>query len=78
MDSIKFSRSELESLTKSQLQILSDYYGIEYKKRTTQREFVELLVDYYKETGGSDSDVDSGNGGQQMSVRVRRIKESAK
>ena len=68
MDRVRFSAEELERLTVKQLRELINYYNIPFSGRLKQ-DHVDVLLDYYRPVVAEEPE-------QQMSVRIRRIKES--
>ena len=68
MDGVRFSAEELERLTVKQLRELINYYNIPFSGRLKQDHIDELLK-YYRSEVPEEPE-------QQMSVRIRRIKES--
>lgn len=69
---VVFNANELQVFKVKQLRRLADYYAVKYNKRTTKTELIDKLLKalgliYKDET--EDQDV-------QMSVRIKRIKDS--
>lgn len=71
MESVAFSRSELESLTIPQLKKLVEYYEIAVHGRL-KADYVDAIDNYYRAPLPEHSQEEP-----EMSVRIRRIKESS-
>jgi len=78
MVDIAFSREELENLKLSQLIVLADYHEVNYRKRSSKGTMVEMLYNFYHPDTGIVYNESGDSGELQMSVRIRRIKESGK
>jgi len=72
MTSYMFSKSQLEKLRATDLLKLAQYYEIKYSKKTTKVELIEKILHAQKPFDSNE--VESEN----VSVRVRRIRESNK
>lgn len=77
MVGIEFSQEELQALTRTQIMVLLDYYELKYPKRAGKEKLIKILDEFYHPEGEI---VEYNEQGEeiQMSVRIRRIKESQK
>jgi len=62
-----FTRKELDATLKTQVITLAKYYGIDANMRMLKGDVIEKILEYKKKPEAEEP---------QMSVRVRRIKES--
>lgn len=74
MDTISFSFEEISALNLEQIHILLDYYGIKYPKKAGKKKLLEKIEPYFVKNSVQYISPDGEE--IQMSVRIRRIKES--
>ena len=69
-----FTEEQLEKLTRKDLCKVASYYGLEVNKKTTKKNLLVMLKDYFKDELAEDTVEEQE---VPVSVRVRRIKEGA-